>query len=169
MPTRQHSTILLPILQLLQPFWLLFCNIHGALAGVQVVTMKMSYLELRFNPLLSAPWPVRINCCPLQINCINCCPLQKEASVHYHYGGKHGSVQAGRPLKLLLRVLHLVPKANRRRLSPTCLRGGSQIPSPQGHTSSNKATPTPTRPYHFLGWAYSNLHTLVLIPHFVCE
>jgi hypothetical protein len=35
-------------------------------------------------------------------------------SVRYHYGGKHGSVQAGMVLKEL-RVL--VPKANKRRLN----------------------------------------------------
>ena len=37
-------------------------------------------------------------------------------SVHYHHGRKHGSVQAGMVLEEL-RVLHLVLKANRRRLT----------------------------------------------------
>jgi len=36
-----------------------------------------------------------------------------------------------------LRVLYLVQKANRRRLAPRRLGGGSQSQSPQGHTSSN--------------------------------
>ena len=40
-----------------------------------------------------------------------------------------------------LRALHLVPKANRRRLAPMWLEGGSQSPPLQWHTSSNKATP----------------------------
>jgi hypothetical protein len=37
-------------------------------------------------------------------------------SVHYHHGRKHGSIQAGMVRKEL-RVLHLVQKANRRRLT----------------------------------------------------
>jgi hypothetical protein len=36
-------------------------------------------------------------------------------SVHYHYGGKHGSIQAGMVLEKELRVvLHLDPKATKR-------------------------------------------------------
>ena len=61
-------------------------------------------------------------------------------SVHYHNSGKHGSIQAGMVLEEL-RVLHLVPKAKRRRLISRQLGGGSQSPSPtvthllqQGHT-----------------------------------
>jgi hypothetical protein len=34
-------------------------------------------------------------------------------SVHHHHDEKHGSIQAGMVLKEL-RILHLVPKANRR-------------------------------------------------------
>jgi phenylalanyl-tRNA synthetase beta subunit len=37
-------------------------------------------------------------------------------SVHYHHGGKHGSIQADVVLEEL-RVLHFDPKAARRRLS----------------------------------------------------
>ena len=36
--------------------------------------------------------------------------------VHYHHGMKHGSIQAGMALEEL-RVLHLDPKADRRRLA----------------------------------------------------
>jgi hypothetical protein len=36
-------------------------------------------------------------------------------SVHYHHGRKHGSIQAGIEREEL-RVLHLILKANRRRL-----------------------------------------------------
>ena len=32
-------------------------------------------------------------------------------SVHYHHGGKHGSIQAGIVLEEELRVLHLDPQA----------------------------------------------------------
>ena len=39
-----------------------------------------------------------------------------KGSVHYHQGGKHGSVQVGMAQEKL-RVLHLVLKANRRRLA----------------------------------------------------
>lgn len=39
-----------------------------------------------------------------------------KASVHYHKGEKHGSVQAGIVLEEL-RVFHLVSKATRRRLA----------------------------------------------------
>jgi hypothetical protein len=39
------------------------------------------------------------------------------SAVHYHHGGKHGSVQAGLVLVQELRVLHLDPKAARKRLS----------------------------------------------------
>jgi hypothetical protein len=42
---------------------------------------------------------------------------------------------------------YLVPKANRRKLAPTWLGGGSESPLPPWHTSSNKATPIPTRPH----------------------
>jgi hypothetical protein len=48
-----------------------------------------------------------------------------------------------------LRLLHLVLKASRRRLTPTWLGVGSQSPPPQWNTFSNKTIPTPTRP-HFL-------------------
>jgi len=61
--------------------------------------------------------------------------------VHYHHSRKHGSVQADMVLEEL-RVLHLIPKANRRRLASRQLGGGSQSPLLQWHTSSNnKATP----------------------------
>jgi hypothetical protein len=53
-----------------------------------------------------------------------------------------------------LRVLHLIPKGTRRKLSSRHLGGGSQSRLPtvlcflqQGHISSNKATPPPTRPH----------------------
>jgi hypothetical protein len=67
-------------------------------------------------------------------------------SVHYHHGRKHGSVQVGM-LWEELRVLHLVPKANRRRLTSRKLGGRSQNQPQQWHTSFNKATPTLTRPH----------------------
>ena len=44
-------------------------------------------------------------------------------SVHYHHGGKHGSVQADVGLEEL-RVLHLHPKAASRRLASSQLGGG---------------------------------------------
>jgi hypothetical protein len=44
---------------------------------------------------------------------------------------KHGSIQADIVLVEELRVLHLVPKANRRRLTSRKLGGGSQRPPPQ--------------------------------------
>jgi hypothetical protein len=60
---------------------------------------------------------------------------------------KHGSIQEGMALEKL-RVLHLVPKVNRRRLAFRQLGRGSQIQPPtvvhflqQGHTYSNKGTP----------------------------
>ena len=34
--------------------------------------------------------------------------------VHYHHGGKLGSIQAGLALEKELRVLHLIPKTNKR-------------------------------------------------------
>jgi hypothetical protein len=45
------------------------------------------------------------------------------------------------------RVLYLVHKAARRRLAFRKLAGESQISHPKWRTSSNKATPTPTRPH----------------------
>lgn len=45
------------------------------------------------------------------------------------------------------RVVSLVPKEGRRRLAPKWLGGGSQSPSPQWHTSSNKTIPTLTKPH----------------------
>ena len=50
----------------------------------------------------------------------------------------------------MLRVLHLHSKEARRNLSSTWLGGGSQSPLPQWYTSSNKAMPTPTRPYFLI-------------------
>jgi hypothetical protein len=66
-------------------------------------------------------------------------------SIHYHHGGKHGSIQAGMVLKEL-KVLHLVLKASRKRLAPMWLGGGSQSPPLQWHTSSKDTltnSPTP--------------------------
>jgi hypothetical protein len=83
-------------------------------------------------------------------------------SVHYHHGRKHGSVQAGMVLEML-RVLHLVPKANRRRLLPDNLEEGLKAHSTvtyflqQGHTYSIKAT-SPNM--SLLDQAYSNYHRL---------
>jgi hypothetical protein len=64
--------------------------------------------------------------------------------VQYHQDRKHGSIQAGLVLEEL-RVLHLVLKANRWTLASRQLGGGSQNPSPQWHSSSNEATPTPIK------------------------
>jgi hypothetical protein len=44
------------------------------------------------------------------------------------------------------KILHLDPKTDRRRLSPMWVGGDSQSPPTQWHTSSKKATPTPTKP-----------------------
>ena len=64
--------------------------------------------------------------------------------VQYHQDRKHGSIQAGLVLEEL-RVLHLVLKANRWTPASRQLGGGSQSPSPQWHSSSNEATPTPIK------------------------
>jgi hypothetical protein len=56
--------------------------------------------------------------------------LASSGSVHYHHGRKHGCVQAGRVLEEL-RLLHLVLKAIRRRLSPMWLGGGVSKPTPK--------------------------------------
>ena len=42
--------------------------------------------------------------------------------VHYHHGGKHGSMQADMVLEKELRVLHLDLKATRRRLTKAARR-----------------------------------------------
>ena len=52
---------------------------------------------------------------------------------------EHGSVQAGM-VQEELRVLHLHLNVTRKRMAPMWL-GGPHCPSPQWHTSSNKATP----------------------------
>jgi hypothetical protein len=49
--------------------------------------------------------------------------------VYYHYGGKHGSIQAGTVLEEL-RVLHLIQKVNSR-ITSRELGGGSQNPPSQ--------------------------------------
>ena len=54
-------------------------------------------------------------------------------SVHYHQGRKHGSVQAHMVLEEL-RVLHLVPKAARRRLISRKLEGGFLKAHPNNDT-----------------------------------
>ena len=48
-------------------------------------------------------------------------------SVHFHHGRKHGSIQADVRLEEP-KVLHLDPKAARRRLSSRQLGGGSENP-----------------------------------------
>lgn len=47
-----------------------------------------------------------------------------KGSINYHLGRKHGNIQAGMTLAKL-RVLHLVPKTNRRRLESRKLGGRS--------------------------------------------
>ena len=54
--------------------------------------------------------------------------------VHYHHGRKYGSIQAEE-----LRVLHLVPKTNRKRLTSRQLGGRSL----KAHPHSDKLHPTP--------------------------
>ena len=67
--------------------------------------------------------------------------LQVQRFIHYHQSRKHSSFQEGL-VQEELGVLHLVLKANKRRLlSSRQLEGGSQNLPPQWHTSSNKATP----------------------------
>jgi hypothetical protein len=56
---------------------------------------------------------------------LNGAGLQFKGSVHYHHGRKHDRVQAGMVLEEL-RVLHLVLKANKRRLVSRQLGEGSQ-------------------------------------------
>ena len=56
---------------------------------------------------------------------------------------EHGSVQASM-VQDELRVLQLHLKAGSR-LAPMRLGGGAHFPFPQWHTSSSRATPTPTR------------------------
>jgi hypothetical protein len=53
------------------------------------------------------------------------------SSFLYHYGGKHGSVQAGMVLEKELRVLPLVLKAAGRRLTSRKLEERSQSLRPQ--------------------------------------
>ena len=79
--------------------------------------------------------------------------------MHYHHSWKYGSVQAGMVLEEP-RVLHHDLKSAWRRLSSTSSqeetlfshwaeiehRRPQSLPK-QWHTSSNKATPTPIRPY----------------------
>jgi hypothetical protein len=86
-------------------------------------------------------------------------------SVHYHHGRKHGSIQADVVLEES-RVLYFESKAARNRLAARkrisfTLGGGWSRPFSQGRTSSNKATPTPTKPHLLIvplsmGQAYSN-------------
>jgi hypothetical protein len=80
--------------------------------------------------------------------------LQFRGLVHYHQLRKLVSLQAG-VVQEELSVLHLVLKANRRRMSLSHV-ARKRVSKPiskvthflqQGHTSSNKATPPPTRPH----------------------
>ena len=78
-----------------------------------------------------------------------------------------GSIQEGRALEEL-RVLHLVPKANRRRLADSHVARRRVLkPTPtvthflqQGHTYSNKATP----PNSATLWANPIQTTAIVIP-----
>jgi hypothetical protein len=67
------------------------------------------------------------------------------SGLHYH-DRKHGSAQEGMALEEL-RVLHLVPKANRRRLTSRQLGGKSHCLCPQWHTFSNKTTSNSVTPW----------------------
>jgi hypothetical protein len=49
-------------------------------------------------------------------------------SVHYHHGRKHGSIQAGMVPVKELRVLHLVPKVNKRLISRKLGRRSQTLP-----------------------------------------
>jgi hypothetical protein len=73
---------------------------------------------------------------------------------------EHDNTQTGM-VQEILRVLHLHLKASRI-LAPTWLGRVSHCPPRQWHTSSKKATPTPTRPYLLivpLPWAKNNQTT----------
>jgi hypothetical protein len=76
--------------------------------------------------------------------------LAYSRSVHYHHGGKHGSIQADMVLEGLT-FLYLDLKAGRSRLDVFHTGHSLTIedlksPPPQRHTSSNRATPLPIRP-----------------------
>jgi hypothetical protein len=87
--------------------------------------------------------------------------LQFRGSVLYHHDWKHGSMQVDTVLEKELRVLHLDLQAAGREsdwawleyLSPQSPPPTAVLPPTrphllqQGHTYSNKATPTPTKPY----------------------
>jgi hypothetical protein len=56
--------------------------------------------------------------------CVSMCvfvvlPYSFKGSIHYHHDGKHGRLMADMVLEKKLRVLHLDPKAAKRRLSST--------------------------------------------------
>jgi len=72
--------------------------------------------------------------------------IQFRGSVHYHHGGKHGSVQPGLVHKEL-RVLHPDQHAAGWGAHWAWLEHLNLKVHSQWHTSSNKATPTPTRPH----------------------
>ena len=60
--------------------------------------------------------------------------------VHYHHGGKHGSIQADMVLEKELRVLHLDPVATRR-LSST-LGKAKALGVLKAHLHSDSFSPT---------------------------
>jgi hypothetical protein len=74
--------------------------------------------------------------------------------IHYHHGGKHGSIQADMVLKEKLRVLHLDLKAARRRLMlPQWVELEHEEPWEPAYTathSSNKATLSTSSTSHWL-------------------
>ena len=98
--------------------------------------------------------------------------LQVRGLVHYHPGGKHGILQTD-GLEKELRVLHLDLQAAGER--PSYTRSSWNIyettrPTPmvthflqQGHTSSNKAIPTPTRPHHLVLSLFLDQNRAILI------
>jgi hypothetical protein len=69
-------------------------------------------------------------------------------SVHDHQGGKHGSIQADM-VQEELRVLHLVPRANRKRLASRQQGEGPQSTPHSDTRLPNKATP----PNCAISWA----------------
>ena len=105
--------------------------------------------ELNFSPLYLG------SCLSLGLHCTEGTPRPRQHLIGAGLQFQRfiiimASIAASRQTMVLekkLRVLHLVSKAARRRLSSKQLGGGSQSPPPQCHTSSNKATPTLTRPY----------------------
>ena len=99
------------------------------------------------NISLGLTFDIVIATIPVAVNCSYNWTVVAYSSIHHHHGGKYGIVQANLVLEELI-ILYFDPKAtvgNWNSIPGRSWAEEASKPNPQWYTSSNKASPTPTR------------------------